>query len=130
MLAMPCMHPLIESAPMQHLAHQISIILDDSSAIKRAVALWILKTREVHRIPLSVMDSIALDAQSLFEMVIGQISNIIGSYFEGASSITEAKDRIFRELNKASSTFNILNGLETQSKQLSYFQTSFNFIVS
>ena len=32
--------------------------------IQRAMALWFLKSREIHKIPLSVMDDIAKDIQS------------------------------------------------------------------
>ena len=34
--------------------------------LKRAAADWLLKTRKLHRIPLSVMDAIILDLQALF----------------------------------------------------------------
>ena len=104
--------------------------VDDPAAIQRAVALWILKTREVHKIPLSVMDNVAADAQSLFELVLGQISNHLCASLEEATSVAEAKDCVFRELSGAGTSFNILDGLETQSKQLSYFKRHFHLIVS
>ena len=126
-LAMHCV-----SYDCVHTLHPIIINIrtDNAAAIQRDVALWILKTREVHTIPLSVMDNIAADAQSLFELVMGQINNHLCACLEKAESVTEAKDCINKELSEAGSLFNILHGLETQSKQLSYFQKHFNFIVS
>ena len=40
------------------------------STIQRAAALWILKVRDTHRIPQSVMESIIKDTDSLYEVQI------------------------------------------------------------
>ena len=76
------------------------------------------------------MDNIAADAQSLFELVLGQINSHLGACLEEASSVTEAKQCVSRELGEVGSSFNMLDGLETQHKQLSYFESHFNFVVS
>ena len=49
---------------------------DDTSTeierdLQRAAALWILKTRESNRLPLSTMDSIVQDVDSLYEVALG-----------------------------------------------------------
>ena len=44
-----------------------------TQALQKAAAVWLLKTREIHRIPLSVMDSITSDVQSLVHVAIGHI---------------------------------------------------------
>ena len=38
------------------------------SAIQRAAALWILKVRETHRLPQSVIELIIKDVQTLYEV--------------------------------------------------------------
>lgn len=42
----------------------------DSPQLQKAAATWILKTHELHRIPLSVMDSIIQDVQSLYAIAL------------------------------------------------------------
>ncbi len=41
---------------------------DHASTIQRAAALWILKVRECHRIPQSVIESIIKDIESLYQV--------------------------------------------------------------
>lgn len=49
-------------------------VASTSEFIRKAAALWILKTREVHKIPLSVMDNIISDVQALFQTVFAHLS--------------------------------------------------------
>ena len=49
---------------------QLSSISKDD--IQRAAAMWILKTRELHRIPQSVMDVMIADIQGLFQLTISE----------------------------------------------------------
>lgn len=52
---------------LHHVPHQLGQpIMRD---ITRSAATWILKTRELHRLPLSVMSDIMADMQSFFETV-------------------------------------------------------------
>ena len=44
----------------------------DTATLQEAAATWIIKTRESHRIPISVMDSIIQDVQSLYEVALTQ----------------------------------------------------------
>ena len=76
------------------------------------------------------MGSIASDVQSLFQLLLSQLSHQVHSCFDGATSIVDAKSRVLKELNCIDSKYNILNGLETQSQQLAYFKKHLNFIVS
>ena len=55
--------------------------------MKRAAALWILKTRELHRIPQSVMDEMLGDIQSLFQMSLSGISERIRATLSEASIV-------------------------------------------
>ena len=86
-----------------------------------------LKAREKHRIPLSVMDTMIYDIQSLFDIAISKLSTEVKTYLQQAGVQDEAAkhvDYMFSDFPKIS------NGLETQQQQLAFFRSNFNFIVS
>ena len=60
---------------------------DTVMMIQRAVALWILKSRELHKIPVSVMDGIAKDLQSLFDVMTESIRSTLYSILTGAAKV-------------------------------------------
>ena len=67
--------------------------------MKRAVALWILKTRGLHRIPQSVMDEMLGDIQSLFQMSLSGISERIRATLSEASIEESISKTILSHLN-------------------------------
>ena len=100
---------------------------DTVMMIQRAVALWILKSRELHKIPVSVMDGIAKDLQSLFDVMTESIRSTLYSILTGAANLTEAKAQINTYMSEWN--FNILQGLHSQSAQVEYFRNPLNIIV-
>ena len=95
--------------------------------IQRAAATWVLKTRESHRIPLSVMDSLIYDVQSLFDIVVGNLSSQVQDclQYSGVSQgVVESVESIFCNCPP------VFAGLRTQQQQLSFFRRNFNFVVS
>ena len=86
----------------------------------------ILKTRESHRIPLSVMDSIIYDVQSLFEVALCRLNREVAKLQTSVISqeVVESVDSIFTNFPQ------VFEGLQTQQQQLSFFRRNFNFIVS
>lgn len=84
---------------------------DDRDVISRAVALWLLRSRELHSIPKSVMSTITNDIQFLFDTVINNLKQKIGSTFNDAVNIREAKELINHHL--CSLNYNIFQGIET-----------------
>lgn len=45
------------------------------SQVQITAAMWILKTRECHRIPICVMDSMISDIQSLYKVALQQLGD-------------------------------------------------------
>ena len=77
------------------------------------MALWLLKSREVHKIPLSVMDGIAKDMQSIFDSVIDNFQHDIHSILHEAVNLDEAKNNIAKYTSNVN--FNLLQGLQSNS---------------
>ena len=92
------------------------------------MALWFLKSREIHKIPLSVMDGIAKDMQSIFDLVTENIQSTIHIILHEAVNLDEAKENMSKYTSNFS--FNLLQGLHSHSAQLQYFRKYFNLIVS
>ena len=95
--------------------------------VPRAVALWLLKSRELHKIPISVMNSIIKDIQSLLNVVVKNLQSNIMSVLECAANTDEIKKRITQHFD--SSAYNIFNQFQTKSMQESFFRQHFNFVV-
>ena len=64
---------------------------NNDSIISRALALWILKSRELHNIPRFVMSTITEDFQVLLGSVIDNVRSKIQLLLDGVDSTTEAK---------------------------------------
>lgn len=95
--------------------------------IKRAAATWILKTRESHRIPISVMDSMIQDVQSLFDIAVSNLSMHVQATLQSSGvsrGIVESVGSIFDNCQQ------VFEGLQTNHQQLSFFRSNFNFVVS
>lgn len=76
------------------------------------------------------MDNIAADAQSLFCSLVGHIRDRIERSLTQSKCVADARAVITQELSETNPALNILRGLETQSRQISYFREHFNFVVS
>ena len=48
-----------------------------SEITTKAVAMWILKSREIHKLPLSVMNNIMEDIQSFLDVIMGSLKTKI-----------------------------------------------------
>ena len=83
----------------------------DNDVISRAVALWLLRSRELYNISLSVMN-ITEDIQFLFGIFIDNLKCKIGPIFNNAPNIREAKELINHHL--CSSNWHIFQGLEIE----------------
>lgn len=92
------------------------------------MALWFLKSREIHKIPLSVMDGIAKDMQSIFDLIVENFQSNIHSILCEAANLSEAKEKMSKYTSNFN--FNLLQGLHSHSVQLQYFRKHFNLVVS
>ena len=100
---------------------------DPEKSLQQAAAFMILKTREKHKIPLSVMNSIVNDVQSLFDIAITTLSAQIHTYLESCGTSKEVAEGIDQLIKNSPGVF---EGLKTQQQQLSFFRSNFNLIVS
>ena len=98
--------------------------------LQKAAAMWILKTRECNRIPMSVMDSIIFDVQSLFDVALGQMRQSVETILQRSSIPQGVMEAVSSELNEHSTSAKIFHGLETQHQQQKYLRTNFNLVVS
>jgi hypothetical protein len=105
------------------------IVQPFEEVMQRAAATWILKLREGHRIPLSVMDAIISDLQSLLHVAHSQLLEAVKLLLRQAGVSSEIAERIRGELVRANPG-SIFRGLQMQSQQLQYFRSHFGLVVS
>ena len=86
----------------------------------------LLKAREKHRIPLSVMDAIVNDVQSLFDIVNATLSTRVHTYLQSVGVSQEVAAGIDSLINNCPRVF---EGLQTKQQQISFFRRNFHFIV-
>lgn len=98
--------------------------------LRRAAAITILKTRELHRIPLSVMDEIIFDNQSLFLSALRQIRNRVCHEMASAGISQSVASSVLNHLQETSPLASIYSGLTTQHQQTRFFQDNFHMVVS
>ena len=92
---------------------------------KHAAALFILKTTEKHRLPLSAMEFLASDISSLVANAVHKVEERICA----ALSATGA-DALVREICSEDAINNPFMGLETTYQQTKYFRDHLGLLVS
>ena len=90
---------------------------DPEKSLQQAAAVMILKTREKHKIPLSVVDSIVNDVQSLFDSAKTTLSAQIHTYLESCGASKEVAEGIDQLIKNSPGVF---EGLKTQQQQLCF----------
>lgn len=92
--------------------------------LKLAAAKWILKHREGHRIPHSVMESIVVGVQSLFQLSISRMEHLVLNTMENVSAdVVSSVQAIF------SDGAELFKGLSTSYQQNEYIKEKFDFVV-
>lgn len=96
----------------------------------REAALWILKLKEGRRLTQSTTEEILSDVTELCSSIVLRLKNEVHSVLESAD-ITPGNipglDDLFSENSSYALPF---CNLQTQYKQMSYFRSHFNFVVS
>lgn len=95
--------------------------------LKSSVAKWILKHREGHRIPHSVMESIVLGAQSLFQL---STSGLQHSIIEVLKQNNVPADVISHVTTTITDQSDIFRGLASTYQQNEYIKANFHYVVS
>lgn len=99
-------------------------------AIKHAAAKWILKTRECHRIPQSVMESIVSGTQGVVQTALNGLQQTLQARLQQAHASPDVISLVTDCLSRESQYTHIFKGLETTHKQNSYIQKHFPFVVN
>ena len=99
------------------------------SQLLKAAAMCILKMRECHCIPLSVMDSIISDVQSLYKVALQQLGDHVQHALNEAGVDPDVIHSVTGEIADGAHT-QLFEGLATQSQQIAYFKDHFKFVVS
>ena len=97
--------------------------------LKVAAAKWILKNREGHRIPHSVMESIVWGADSLYKTALSEIRHrVIRTIKETpvGSDVVTSVASVFDSDTQFTSVF---KGLETTYRQNAFIKENFRFVV-
>lgn len=95
--------------------------------LQRAAALWILKTKETHRIPQSVMDDMLLDLGSLFQCALASISSEVQCTLKQHEVSDDTIKSALDHLEEESPFGDIFRGLKTHHLQL---KEKFDLVVS
>ena len=99
-------------------------------AIQRAAALLILKIREGHRVPLSVMNDNVADVGALYQLALSAIRQRVKSTMNDAGVSNTVVESTMCHLSDESPLTNIFRGLTTSYQQLQYFKKNFDLVVS
>lgn len=97
--------------------------------MKDAAAKWILKIREGHRIPQSVMESIVSGASSLFQLALNGLKQTLQSKLQDAQVSASTSSLVMECLDHEDQYTRVFRGLETTYRQNSYIRSHFPFVV-
>ena len=92
--------------------------------LQRAAAVWLLKTRELSRLPQSTVMRIMVDVDTLYEAILCNIKNEVSCSLRAAGI-----DASLLEVPSFTSPGSLFAGLDTFHKQLQYFKKNFRFVV-
>ena len=98
--------------------------------LQRSAALWIVKTRNTHRIPQSVMDGMIADLSGLFQCALGSISSIVLCTLKDGGVTNDLTRSAVNHLDVGIHFLDIFKGLKTHHQQLKYFKEKFDLVVS
>ena len=123
-----CTNHISESIPKQSSSSEMIT----PSNLQKAAATWILKSREKHKLPLSVMNTLIADIQSLYDVSLSCIASRVSAIVQQAEIDIQTAELIMTELNGclSSACSNIFRGLLTQAQQMHYFWSNIGLVVS
>lgn len=98
--------------------------------MQKASAMWILKTRELHRIPQSVMDMMIGDIQSLFQTSLFGISQRVKMTLSEAGIDDSISKSILSNFKEGQPFCNVFSGLQSHHHQLIYLKRNCDLVVS
>ena len=100
-----------------------------TNELERSAALWILKTKECHRIPQSVLDGMLPDLISLFQEASTLAQYNIKETLMNAGVSSEIVRSAFDHMTEDSILSNPFRSLNSHCRQLNYFRQNFGLQV-
>lgn len=97
--------------------------------LKEAAAKWILKNREGHRIPNSVMESIVSGAKFLYETALSEVQQQVVDKLKEANVTPDTITSVSSVFDGETQYTNVFKGLETTYRQNSFIKDHFRFVV-
>ena len=95
-----------------------------------AADVWILKAQEQPHLPLSVMDAMIGDVQSLHQVAMTSCRQRVERALTGVGKSEDIIASAMVHMTEDSPFMNIFCGLQTQHQQLAYFRRHFGLVVS
>ena len=97
--------------------------------MKNAAAKWILKTREGHRIPQSVMESIVSGASSLFQLALSGLQQTLETRLLNGHVSTDVSALVMESFDCETQYTRVFQGLESSYRRNTYIRANFPFVV-
>ena len=97
--------------------------------LQKTAAMWILKAREEHRIPLSVMDGMMGDFQSLHQVAMEACRHQVEATLKETGTSDDTITSALVHMSEGSPFTNLFRGLQTQHQQFAYFSAHFGLVV-
>lgn len=137
----PCNSPVLGSLEMedgfgtqQQVSHSQSSPMNKHDHflknIQMAAGKWILKVREVNRLPISVVDGLLEDTQSLYRLALSHTRDRVADLLTKADVQDSVVSEIMKELSDNSPVSSLFTNLNTQAKQMNFFTKHFDLVVS
>ena len=98
--------------------------------LKLAAARWILKHREGHRIPQSVMESLISGAGSLFKTACTAVHDLVMLKMEEGKASSDLMSSVSGVFSERSQYTEVFKGLETTYLQNKFIEANLPFVVS
>ena len=97
---------------------------------KKSVALSVLKIRELHRIPISVMDEVMTENQLIFSLAIEAIRSKVSQELSVAGVSHDVSSSVLKHLSESSPLSQLYRGLETEHLRSVYLRENLSLVVS
>ena len=100
------------------------------SDLQMAAAKWILKNREGHRIPHSVMESIVSGANSLYKVALSEVRSLVIDRLKESNTTSDVIDSVTDVFDNETQYTSIFRGLEITYRQNAFIKSNFRYVVS
>lgn len=101
-----------------------------TETMQRAAALWVLKTQEVCRLPVSTTEKIMEHVQALYDVALTNVQADVLEALKEAQIQPSSIPRLDRIFSQRGPHGDLFQGLDSHYKQIKYYKEHFSFVVS